>query len=158
MLLSLSGRLSIAKRFSFPGQLPVQTDISSHLSASGLVLQKTSSGQVCKHRSHKELPLEPKPEGDEHKHKGYVWDRDMPAENVAIHLLIKSCPDPFSLLGTSVVDADFMTSGSIMSTWRGERIGEHRSRITRGRLEHKQTIDICVKWNNPIFLFHVRVM
>lgn len=45
---------------------------------------------MCKHRSHKELPLEPKPEGDEHKQKGHVWDRDVPAQNAAIHLLNKA--------------------------------------------------------------------
>lgn len=62
--------MSVAKRFSFPGKLPDQTDFASHLLAHGLVLLGTSSCQVCKRRSHRELPLESEPEEDEHKHRG----------------------------------------------------------------------------------------
>ena len=113
--------MSVAKRFSFPGQLPVQTDFAAHLLARSFALLRTSSCQAYKHRSHRELPLEPEPEGNEHKERSFLRQgcaSAITAETAALHLLSKSGPGPFLLLRTSMVDVAVISSesGPVMST------------------------------------------
>lgn len=118
--------VSVAKRFSFPGQLSVQTDFASHLLAHGLVLLRTSSCQVCKCRSHREFPLEPEPEEDEHKQVISETGecQHCHSRNCSCSPPLQSPPGPSPLLWTPMGDVAVISSesGSIMSTWKRARV------------------------------------